>query len=68
MKRTRAELYAQILKAARGAGLPLGVAEDLAWALGIPGRHGALVAVSEARVWAFGGASGVSGRRNRWIR
>lgn len=32
MRRTRAELRAEVLKAGRGAGLPLGVAEDLAQA------------------------------------
>lgn len=32
MRRTRAELRAEVLKAGRGAGLPLGVAEDLAMA------------------------------------
>ncbi|MCE8005924.1 hypothetical protein [Aestuariivita sp.] len=34
MKRSRAELAAQLMKAARGAGLPLGVAEDLYAAAG----------------------------------
>lgn len=32
MRRTRAELRAELLKAGRGAGLPLGVAEELALA------------------------------------
>ena len=32
MRRTVAELRAELLKAGRGAGLPLGTAEDLAWA------------------------------------
>lgn len=77
MRRTVAELRAELLKAGRGAGLPLGVAEDIAWAadwirvealqqvldgLGTEdGRQGLIAMANAMDVRALGGEPDISG-------